>query len=423
MKLDRRSALRILGAGSLAASLSGAAATQAGVAATQAQPSPGRGATAVTLPDKARFPFRGIHLNAAFAHPLGTHCQAAAQEFLNTRLNEVNKLWPVDNPRQEAVEAFAGLINASPDDVAVVPSTLVGENLLAEALRLGPGRGVVTDPFHYDASLAMYGERHKRGMPLTVLPPRNQKIDYDELRRAITPEIGLVAISWVSSWTGMTHDLKIVCEIAHEKGVPVYADVIQGVSALPLDVAATGVDFCCAGTYKWLMGDFGVAFLYIRPTRLSSLRRVELGWRGLTSYVPHFLPYDKPGATDGDWSLGASAAQIFEVGTPNWCGLKVAAASIGYIRNVGVTEIVRHRTPLLDRLQAELPKIGFEPLTPKEYPGPSVVFAYRGAHDRFAHRLEAAGIYVSVSKNRIRISASVYNDEQDIDRLIQLLNS
>jgi selenocysteine lyase/cysteine desulfurase len=221
----------------------------------------------------------------------------------------------------------------------------------------------------------------------------------------------------------LTHDLKTVCEIAHEKGVPVYADVIQGVGALPLDVAATGVDFCSAGTYKWLMGDFGVAFLYVRPSRLASLRRVELGWRGLTAYVPHFLPYDTPGLTGGDWSLGTSAAQIFEVGTPNWCGLKVATASIGYIRNVGMSEIVRHRTPLLERLQAELPKIGCEPLTPKENQGPSVVFAYQGAHDRFAQRLEAAGIYVSVSKNRIRISASVYNDEHDIERLIRSLKS
>ena len=416
MKLDRRTALGFLGAGSLAASFSGEP-------VSAAEPKPGALTTTVTLPDKARFAFRGTHLNAAFVHPLGAHCQAAVRAFFDSRKNEVNKLWPADNPRQEAVGAFAGLINASPDDIAIVPSTLVGENLLAEALRLRPGRGVVTDPFHYDASLAMYGERHKRGMPLTVLPSRNHRIDYDELRRAITPETGLVAISWVSSWTGLTHDLKTVCEIAHEKGVPVYADVIQGVGALPLDVGATGVDFCCAGTYKWLMGDFGVAFLYVRPSRLASLQRVELGWRGLTSFVPHFLPFDTPGPSGGDWSVGSSAAQIFEVGTPNWCGLKVATASIGYIKSVGVSEIVRHRTPLLERLQAELPEFGFEPLTPRENQGPSVVFAYQGAHDRFAQRLEAAETYVSAAKNRIRISASVYNDEKDVERLIQLLKS
>lgn len=414
MRVSRRNAVQMLAAGSLAGSHAGSSTARAPTTSTGAAP-------AFTLPDKARFPIRGTHLNAAFAHPLGTHCKAALEEFTATRSNDVNHLWPVDNPRREAVEALARLIHAAPEDIAVVPSTLVGENLLAESLQLGPGRGVVTDPLHYDASLAMYGERHKRGMPLTVLPTHNHKIDYDELRRALTPEIGLVAISWVSSWTGFAHELKTVCQIAHEKGVPVYADIIQGVGALPFDVEATGIDFCCAGTYKWLMGDFGVAFLYVRPSRLAELQRVELGWRGLTSFAPHFLPYDTPGGVGGDWSLGKGAAQLFEVGTPNWCGLQVAAASIGYIQQIGVAEIARYRAPLLERLQVELPALGFEPLTPKAQQGPSVAFAYQGAHERLARSLEAAQIYVSVAKNRLRISASVYNDAAQIEQLIRLL--
>jgi len=43
---------------------------------------------------------------------------------------------------------------------------------------------------------------------------------------------------------------------------------------MPLDVKASGVDFCCAGTYKWLMGEFGMAFLYVRSDRLPQLKRV-----------------------------------------------------------------------------------------------------------------------------------------------------
>ena len=412
MSLNRRNALQMLGVSSLS-SLPGIAAGEWA----------GSAPATVMLPDKIRFPFRGTHLNSAFAHPFGTHCQAAMQAYSNIRSVEINKSWPSDNPRQEAVAAFAGLINAAPEDIAVVQSTLTGENLLAESLRLGPGRGVVTDPFHYDASLAMYGERHKQGMPLTVLPARDHQIDYDELRRAITPDIGLVAISWISSWTGMTHDLRTVCQIAHEKGVPVYADVIQGVGAVPLDVEETGVDFCCAGTYKWLMGDFGVAFLYVNPARVASLRRVELGWRGLASYTPHFLPHDTPGSPGGEWTLETGAGHFFEVGTPNWCGLKVAAASIGYIRNVGVAEIARHRVPLLERLQTELPRYGFEPLTPRDQRGPSVAFSYQGAYERFAQRLEAAQTYVSIGRNRIRLSVSVYNDSADVDRAIHVLST
>ena len=166
----------------------------------------------------------------------------------------------------------------------------------------------------------------------------------------------------------------------------VYADIIQGVGAVPLDVRQIGVDFCCAGTYKWLMGDFGVAFLYAKPESLAQLRRPEIGWRGLTSYTSHFLPYDAPGAAGGEWTLGTEAGEIFEVGTPDWCALEVAAAAMAYLRTVGVSNIARYRAPLLDVLQADLPRVGFLPLTPREGEGPFVVFAREGARERYARR-------------------------------------
>ena len=411
---DRRSVLGALSALSLLGTARDGHADQ-----TMAPPA-GTGAT--RLPDKEEFQFKGIHLNAAFCHPLGRHGLEAARAFYDSRAAEVNRLWPIDNPRDAAVKAFAGLINAAPEDVAVVPSTLTGENLLAGSLRLGPKRGVVTDPLHYDASLAMYGERARQGMPLVVLPVRDKGIDYDDLRRAITPETRLVALSWVSSWTGFAHDLKTVCEIAHSKGALVYADVIQGVGALPLDVRETGLDFCCSGTYKWLMGDFGTAFLYVRPDRLAELQRVQLGWRGLTSYAPHFLPFDSPGPAVGTWTLGTRAAEIFEVATPDWSALHIARAGIEYIRRWGVAQIASYRAPLLEALQVELPKHGFQPLTPRDRQGPCVSFAYADVREKLGRLLEDAGVYITVSKNKVRISASVYNDLNDIEYLVGLLS-
>ena len=113
---------------------------------------------------------------------------------------------------------------------------------------------------------------------------------------------------------------------------------------------------------------------------------------------------------------------MFEAGTPNWCALQVATASIAYIKALGVAEIARHRTPLLERLQYELPRRGFAPLTPKEHQGPFVAFAFEGARQRFAERLARAQTYITLGKNRIRVSASVYNNHAEIESLIQLLS-
>jgi selenocysteine lyase/cysteine desulfurase len=71
--------------------------------------------------------------------------------------------------------------------------------------------------------------------------------------------------------------------------------------------------------------------------------------------------------------------------------------------------------------QEELPKHGFSPLTPPEFQGPAVVFSQEGMGTRFHRALQDAKIYVTLYKNRIRISPSVHNDMGDIDSLIKIL--
>lgn len=375
----------------------------------------------IALPDKANFPFEGTDLNAAYTHPVGNWTRAALEDYLDSRQRDAARNWPAKNARGEAVALFSALINAAPADVAVVPSTLEGENLIGAALGLGPGKGVVTDVFHYDASLVRYSELHKHGMPLTVVPNRGSRIDHADLEAAISAQTRLVAISWVSSATGYKHDLKRVCDIAHRRGALVYADIIQGAGAVPLDVKACGVDFCCSGSYKWLMGEFGVAFLYVRPDRLRELRRVQLGWRGITAYRSHFLPLDPSGPVAGDYELGTDTAQIFEVSTPDWSGLAAMTGALKYLHTLGVPRIAQYREAMLERLQDELPRHGFACLTPADHRGPYLVFSKEGAAAEYEARLRQAQIYVTLNENSVRIAPSVYNDMADVEKLIRVL--
>jgi len=121
---------------------------------------PARHAGTVSLPDKSNFAFAGTHLNPAYTHPVGIRTRDATQEYMRSRMVEADRNWPARNSRDEAVALFARLINAQPGEIAVVPSTLEGENLVAASLGLGPRAGVVTDPFHYDASLVMYAPKY-----------------------------------------------------------------------------------------------------------------------------------------------------------------------------------------------------------------------------------------------------------------------
>lgn len=382
----------------------------------------GAAVAAPSLPDKVNFPFEGTYLDAAFTHPFGVFAAAGAASYAQGRLAGPQAVGPRGNPRRGAIERFARLINADPADIAVVPSTLDGENLVNAALGIGPGAGVVTDALHYDASLVLYGEQAKRGAPVAVARPKQGRVDIADLRDLITRETRLVAVSLISSDTGFQHDLAELCALAHARGALVYADIIQAAGAVPVDVRATGVDFACCGTYKWLMGDFGAAFLYVRPDRLDRLKRVEVGWRQVRRQASHVFPFEPEGPAIGAYDLAPGAAGLFEVSTPAWGSLAIVSTAMDYVLNHGVAAIARHRQPLVDHLQEALSKApGFVPLTSRGSESPIVAFAVQGAQARFAARLKTQGIGISVYENRLRISPSVYNDIGDVEHLIRVL--
>ncbi|HLX00250.1 MAG TPA: aminotransferase class V-fold PLP-dependent enzyme [Candidatus Acidoferrales bacterium] len=376
-----------------------------------------------SLPDKASFPFDGVYLDAAYTHPMSLATRSSYVEYLKHRVVDDSRIGPGNNGRDSAVHLYAKLINADPTEIAVVPSTMEGENLIAASLGLNQAAGVVTDALHYDASLVLYGELAKRGIPLKVVAPRGGGIDLADVEAAIGKDTRLVAVSLVSATTGFQYDLKALADLAHSKGAFLYADIIQAAGAIPVDVKATGVDFCSCGCYKWLMGDFGTAFLYVRPDRLNDLKRVQVGWRQVRRQTTHVFPFDAPGSALGEWTLGSETAAMFEVSTPAWGSLACVAESLAYIESVGIEAIVRHRKPLIDHLRQELPKRGFEPLTPAESAGPMQVFSYRGAAARFGKTLRDANIQISTYANRIRISPSVYNDMEDIEKLLRVLSA
>ena len=375
------------------------------------------------LPDKTRFTIPGVYLDAAYTHPISAATRNSYLEYLDHKAGHGSRIGPGNNPRGRAVQMFASLINADPKEIAVVPSTMEGENLVAAALGLNESMGAVTDALHYDASIVLYGELAKKGMPLKVVAPRGGGIALEDIDAAISKRTRLIAVSLVSATTGFHYDLKALCDLAHSKGALVYADIIQAAGAVPVDVKASGVDFCCCGTYKWLMGDFGTAFLYVRPDRLGELKRTQVGWRQVRQQETHVFPFDPAGSALGEWRLGSDTAATFEVSTPAWGPLACVADSLSYIQALGVDAIMRHRAPLIRHLREELPKRGFEPLTPSDAVSPILVLSYKGAAARFGKPLKDAQVQISTYENRIRISPSVYNDLEDTEKLISALSS
>ncbi|HNP23399.1 MAG TPA: aminotransferase class V-fold PLP-dependent enzyme [Panacibacter sp.] len=378
------------------------------------------------FPEKEEFDIRGTYINAAYTHPMSKGSFNEAKNFLASRM--LNGQMPKEYDgfdRSKSLSNFAMLINASPEEIAWVPSTMFGENFIVSGLSLpGSNEAVVTDAYHFHGSLHLYGQLAKNGLKLTVVKPRDNRIDLNDLDAAIKPGTKLVALSLVSATTGFQHDLEAVCKLAHAKGAMVYADIIQAAGNVPIDVKRSGVDFCACATYKWLMGDFGIGFLYVRKDRLPQLKRPMIGYRQIANFVSHVLPFDPPGESAFESEASENMSGHFEVGTFANEGIVALRYSLEYLNKVGVANIQQYRQPMIDRMQQQLAgHSAYIPLTPTGSRSAILSYAFKDAYSILKPKLDAADVNIQVYENMIRISPSFYNDMNDIDRLLDVLKT
>lgn len=417
MILNRRELLTGLGGAAVAAAIGDV--HDAAAEATAA-------AGAIEFPRKGDFAFeKGVtYISGAFTHPMPIAAADAYHAVVTRRATVGAVAPPAPAASRDPKAAFAALINAVPDEISYIPNTSTGENLVVEALGIAKRDGnVVTDALHFEGALVHLLELQKQGLDLRVVKPRDDgRIDITDVERVVDRKTKLVEISLVSMYNGFQHDLKAVCDLAHAHGAYVYADIIQAAGAVPIDVAASGLDFAAAATYKWLMGDFGLAFFYVRADLLGRvIERPHWSYRSAVDVDIHVSPYDPQSPTPVTWTPKRDASGYFELGTVANAVAAALSVSLPYIQRLGVAEIERYRQPMLRRLQQEMPRLGFTAATPLDSSSPIVTFTCRDTREA-ARKLEAAKVNVRVAPYWIRIAPSIYNDMQDIDRLLDALS-
>lgn len=374
------------------------------------------------LPHKdAFFPLASTYLNCASQHPLSRGATRAAHRYLEYRTFSGENDFSNAAVRKRILAMFAQLINAAPREICFVQSTTTGENLVIKALDIPRHGGrIVTDELHWFGSFPTYAELAKQGMEVVTLRTKDGTIDPDAFEAAVTRDTRLVAVSAVSTTNGFQHDLKRVCEITHAKGAPVYADIIHQVGSTPIDVRDTGVDFCASASYKWLMGEMGLGFLYVQGDRLEEISRPWFGHNQLARHALYSFPDATRGERLSEYEHFDSALGYFAMGTQANIVAAILDYSLRYLLAVGVERIQAYRQPMIDRLQEELPRLGYASITPRESRTAVVSFRHDDA-EALAARLRAREITVTVRPHHVRISPSVFNDHGDVDRLISAL--
>ena len=369
-------------------------------------------------------------LNAAYTHPIPRPAADAARTYLTQR-NKLAMPRPGSGggagPGFNAKALFAELINASPSEIAYVPNTSTGENLVVSALALDrPGdHNVVSDWLHFDGALVHLLELKRGGLDVRIIKPTaDYRIDIEDLARVVDRKTKLIELSSTTMYNGFQPDLKAVCELAHSRGAYVYADIIHTAGAEPFDVKATDVDFAACSSFKWLMADYGLGFLYARDDLLDRIRRPLIGYYQAATMTGHEPPFDDDGASSPvSWTLAPDATGHFEAGSIGGALGATLAASLAYIKDVGVANIAAYRKPMMQRLRDEVPRRGFACVTPPESTASIITFARKGlSRSDIPAKLARAGIDVRLADNWMRVSPSIYNDMADVDRLLEALD-
>jgi selenocysteine lyase/cysteine desulfurase len=399
--------------------------TAATAPAIAAAPRAANSIAPLSLPARSAFaPMPFTYLDSGAMHPMSLGAKAALEEYLRYKTDDGSTPGYNMGEKQKAViEAFGKLVGARPEELCFVQSTTMGENLAIAALDLPRAGGrIVTDALHFFGSFYTYGELGKAGMDVVTLPmTQDGRVDMRAMESAINHKTKLVAISLVSTTNGFQHDLKQVADMAHASGAYVYADIIHGAGTVPIDLRASGVDFAASSSYKWLMGDFGLGFLYVRREIQDRVRRPWWGYHQVGSFKTHVFPHDDPGTGVADYTSTADASGHFGMGTFSWTGIVQLDYSLAWLNRLGVTAIQSWRQPLLDAIQTELRRRGYEPMTPLNSKTPLVAFALKDARAKLAEPMKTANVRITTAQNRFRVSVSLFNDMNDIDRLLEAL--
>ncbi len=367
---------------------------------------------------RAEFPIfeHTTYANSCSQGALANRVRAAAEEWL-AGWDANGAEWEFWVERNEAArEAFARLVHAEADDVAVTTSVSQGVSALVSALDLGGERNrIVISEYEFPTVGQIAHAQELRGADVVhVVPDESGRIPLERWAEAIDERTALVCSTLVSFRSGHRHDVSVIAELAHAHGALHLADSYQAIGAVDIDVRSLGPDVITGGTVKYLLGSAGLAFMWQRASLRAGLLPTQTGW---------FADEDIFAMSIADYSPHATARR-FDSGTPPVPSLYPGVAGMELVMEVGVPAIEAHVRDLTGRLLDGLDEIGATAVTPRgeNERGPLICVLSTDPNALVA-ALADERIVVSTRDSSVRISLHLYNIADDVDRILASLRA
>ncbi len=301
------------------------------------------------------------------------------------------------NKYEQTRKMAAEMMGGTTDQVFFIPNVSTGINLAS--LYLPKDRKVVLLDKDFP-SVVLPWQSH--GFEIETCDYREEAF-YDDLASLLSKGNKILCVSWVQSADGFEIDLERVYAWCKKYDVMLVLDGTQGFGAIPFEVDPEVSMVFLASSFKWLLAGYGVAVGYVSEDLLPKFKAFQ-GWNSIDFGTGH----------------AKTGAASLEVGNAMFLNVLALYEGLSLIRELKVQAIyernLRYRTTLIDALQEAGHAFELAPNTRAS------IFRVEVADGTY-ERLAAAKIQTSKQKNKLRLSPHFYNNQEDIDRFLQALNS
>ena len=362
---------------------------------------------------RAQFPVtrNSTYLNTAAAGPLAVSTKEAASAYYQQMTADGDIHWDDWLLKREEVRArVAAFINAEPDEIGLTTNTSSGMNLIVDALS-NHGEVIACD----------------LEFPVSTIPWMHRMIPVHLIKSSATGEVlpdayasmmnvrtGVISASYVQYSNGLRTDIDALGELKGGHALVVNASQAAGV--FEIDVKRMKIDALCTTGHKWMLSGYGSGFVYISRELQERSKPRAIGWLSVQD------PY---GDRNNEVHLRHDVSARAELGCPHFAGIFALGASVQFMQTIGVKEIQERAMEVNRYLTSKLTEAGWKVLSPlgdESYRSAETLVRAENPAE-LVSLLAAKKILVTEKPQGFRVATDFFNNEEDVDRLIEALSS
>ncbi|NPV12479.1 MAG: aminotransferase class V-fold PLP-dependent enzyme [Ignavibacteria bacterium] len=355
-----------------------------------------------------------IYFNHASTGPIPDFTVKAINKYLEQRsedsIDNYNEILAITKETKELVAKF---INTTSDRIAFVDNVSNAMNLLAQGLQWNKDDEIILFDIEFPANVYPFLNLEKQGVKVKILPTKNGKIIFDEIRKNITDKTKLLSISHIQFLSGYRADLEQIGKLCKENGIIFAVDAIQSFGVVNIDVQRMNIDFLASGIQKWFLGLEGTTIVYVSKELQDKINQKYVGWLSVKdawNILDYKLELDE-------------TAHRFENGTLNYAGIVSLNPNIKFFISLGINEIekeiIENTKYLINLLETDQFYFLFKP--DKDYQMSGIVSIKVDNPENVFQQLKQRKIHISVREGYLRFSPHFYNTREEIETVVKNL--